>query len=591
MTTWLGRRRGPRRRLKGVLLIGIAAIVATLSVTANASDTFRGLELDTVDSRFSIRGPRPVPRDLVIVSIDDATFDELRLRFQDWPRRFHARVLRNLARAGAGVIAYDVQFTEPSEDPAEDLALYEAAELARPVVFATTEVDPHGRTNVLGGDDNLRAIGARASQALLPNDPGGVIRRVPYALNNLKSLAVVTVEERRRRALPPAPVAWIDFVGPARSIPAIPFWRIYRNQFPAEAVRGRTVVVGPTAPSLQDVHPTSVADDDLMSGAEIQANAIDTVARGLPLRDLDAWWDVLASILLSVIAPLAALRLAALRVLLLALAAGSLFAVAAQAAFNEGWVLAVATPLLGLAASSVATLVVYYFTETRERRRLHSLFSRFVPEAVVDAVVARTGEDLRLGGVRLDATVLFCDLRGFTTFAEQLEAERVIEVLNQYLGEMSEAILDNGGTLVSYMGDGIMAVFGAPLESTDHAERAVAAAREMVEVRLPRFNAWLREAGLPSGFRMGVGINSGPVMSGNVGSERRLEYTTVGDTTNTAARLEGMTKGTGHQIFLSEATRAALRNPPADLIHVGEAAIRGRSATMQIWAIPQHASA
>ena len=138
---------------------------------------------------------------------------------------------------------------------------------------------------------------------------------------------------------------------------------------------------------------------------------------------------------------------------------------------------------------------------------------------------------------------MFSDLRGFTSFAETLEPATVIGALNRYLTAMSEAILDHGGTLVAYMGDGIMAVFGAPLAQDDHADRALAAARDMLE-RLEGFNEWLRQEGLHEGFKMGIGLNSGQVMSGHVGSERRLEYTALGDTTNTAARLEGMTKGT-----------------------------------------------
>ena len=176
-----------------------------------------------------------------------------------------------------------------------------------------------------------------------------------------------------------------------------------------------------------------------------------------------------------------------------------------------------------------------------------------MPENVVDQVLDRTDDDLRLGGVEREGTVMFSDLRGFTSFAESLPVTRVIEVLNRYLGEMSEAILNHGGTLVAYMGDGIMAVFGAPIESDDHADRALAAAREMLGARLETFNQYLRDEGLhETGFRMGVGLNSGPVMSGNVGSERRLEYTAIGDTTNTAARLEGMTKGTPHMLFAAE---------------------------------------
>ncbi len=134
------------------------------------------------------------------------------------------------------------------------------------------------------------------------------------------------------------------------------------------------------------------------------------------------------------------------------------------------------------------------------------MFSRFVPENVVDEVLARADEGLRLGGVEREATVMFTDLRGFTSFAESMGPEQVIDVLNQYLSEMSDAIMDHGGTLVAYMGDGIMAVFGAPIEQDDHADRALAAAREMLEVRLERFNEWMQVAGarrrLPDGHRL-----------------------------------------------------------------------------------------
>src|SRR5207245_9386779 len=131
---------------------------------------------------------------------------------------------------------------------------------------------------------------------------------------------------------------------------------------------------------------------------------------------------------------------------------------------------------------------------------------RFVPEDVGAEVLARAGEGLRLGGVQRDGTVMFTDLRGFTTFAETLTPDRVIEVLNRYLSEMSDSILDHGGTLVAYMGDGIMAVFGAPIAQADHADRALATAREMRAVRLPHFNACLGERGLGAGCRMGIDL-------------------------------------------------------------------------------------
>jgi adenylate cyclase len=223
-----------------------------------------------------------------------------------------------------------------------------------------------------------------------------------------------------------------------------------------------------------------------------------------------------------------------------------------------------------------------------ERERVRDIFSRFVPEHVVDEVLRRTDDDLRLSGVTLDGTVMFSDLRDFTPFAESLPADIVIEVLNRYVSKMSDAILDNGGTLVAYMGDGIMAVFGAPIEMSGHADCALAAAREILHSRLPDFNRWLKENGLGDGFRMGIGLSSGPIMSGTVGSERRLEYTTVGDTTNTAARLEAMTKNTPYPIFIADSTRRFLRRPPEDLVFADELDVRGKRSKVRLWTLAQY---
>jgi adenylate cyclase len=180
---------------------------------------------------------------------------------------------------------------------------------------------------------------------------------------------------------------------------------------------------------------------------------------------------------------------------------------------------------------------------------------------------------------------MFCDLRGFTTFSEGCSARRVIEVVNVYFEEMSAAILDAGGTLLQYQGDGIVAIFGAPLEQPDHADRAVAAAREMRDLRLTRFNAWLHSEGIRESFRMGIGLNTGVVVAGNVGAAHRVTYTVVGDTANTASRVEELTKQTGHTIHLTQSTREALRDAPADLEFAGEHQIRGRSVPLGIWTL------
>ncbi|MEX0992747.1 MAG: adenylate/guanylate cyclase domain-containing protein [Solirubrobacterales bacterium] len=579
--------RGRRRqRARTLLLIAVGLVVTCAALAAYTTDSFRRIDLDTVDARFSIRGEQKPPAELALVEIDDVTFDQLRQRWP-FPRHYHARVIDELKRAGAKAIAYDVQFTEPSADPREDLALYRAAGRAGNVVFGTTEVARNGETNILGGNANLERIDAHPANSLLPNDPGGVIRRVNHSTDGLDSLAVVTagVAGYEKPHFDDAS-AWIDYAGPPGTIPAVSFSRVFEGRADPDLFRNKVVVVGPSAPSLQDVHPTSTTGaSDLMPGAEIQANAIDTVARALPLKPVAGWIDIALIVALGMFAPIASIRLAPLRALTAAAGLGAMVLVAAQFAFDSGWIFAVVYPIGALVLGSVGALGVHYFTETRERRRLRMLFGRFVPETVVDEVVDRTDDDLRLGGVELQCTVLFSDLRGFTTFSEVQSADRVIDILNGYFEEMSEAILDNGGTLLGYLGDGIIAVFGAPIEQPNHADRAVAAAREMIGERLERFNQGLQHQGL-DGFRMGVGLNSGAVMCGNVGSARRLEYTAIGDTVNTASRIESMTKGTPHQLFVADSTRSMMRDPDG-LVFVDEFEVRGRREPVKLWSLAQ----
>ena len=294
---------------------------------------------------------------------------------------------------------------------------------------------------------------------------------------------------------------------------------------------------------------------------------------------------MLAILVLGLLAPLLSLRVNLLWTLVAAISAAVAYIVATQVAFQLGWVVSFVYPFGALVLSSVGSLAAHYLLAAFERERVRDVFSRFVPESVVEQVLARTDDDLRLGGVSLVGTIMFTDLRGFTTFSESLPADRVIQAVNYYLSEMTEAILEHEGTLVSYEGDGIMAVFGAPIEQQDHADRGVSTAREMLEVRLPRFNAWLREQDLSQGFKMGIGLNTGPFMSGNVGSERRLEYTVIGDSTNTASRLQGMTKGQAYLFYMADSTREALKEEVDDLVFVDEFDVRGRQEKVKIWSI------
>jgi adenylate cyclase len=573
-------------RLQRSLFLAIGVILTGVVLVLYAVDGLKDLELETVDTRFQVRGERS-PEDLVVVGVDDVTFDELRVR---WPfrRTLHARAVRNIVADGPRAIGYDVQFTEPSEIIEDDLALAEAIEDSQgKVVLGTSEVDDRGRTNILGGDDVVRDIGARPANANIPPDPGSVLRRFRYEVDKLKTLAVATAEvatgkKVSRDSFHDEGAAWIDFAGGPGKVPSVSFSRAVRGKFPKGTFKDKVVVIGTTAPSLQDVHPTSTTRDEVMAGPEIQANAIDTVRRGFPLESVPGPLNVALIVLLGMVAPLASLRLSAVRTTVLAVGLGLAYVLVAFLLFNAGWVVSLVYPVGALLLTSFGSLLFHYVTTAFERERTRDLFARFVPENVVDEVIDST-EDLRLGGEERELTLMFTDVRGFTTFSESRPPVQVIEILNRYLSGMSDAILDHGGTLSAFLGDGIMAVFGAPVQQEDHADRALAAALELLRHRLPEFNEWMRSEGYGDGFYMGVGLNSGTGLAGNVGSERRLEYTVIGDTVNTASRIEGITKDTPYQLLLADSTRQLLTKETDKLIDLGEFDVRGRAAKTRLW--------
>lgn len=607
------------RDRRTILLPLVLVVATTLGLVAYATDALDGLELDTVNQRFSVRGERPPPKDLVVVQIDDKTFEELDLQWP-FPRSVHAQVIERIDADRPKVIAYDVQFSERSAPRLVQLASRRTASilrLTRPrarraltqigdeddldlvnailatngrTVLSFTETD-RGKVNFLdAGPAPLEEIDARPGNGTFSSDPGAVIRRVDHAINGLPTLPVAAVEVADRRRIDPGDFpsggAWIDYYGGSDTLRTVSFSDVAKGRLGKGFFRDKLVVVGPSAPTLQDVHPTSsTGADDEMAGGEIHATAIDTIRRGFPLRSVPDWVNLLAIVLAGVLTPLLSLRLPALASLAIALAAGAGYAAAAFALFDGGHVVALTYPLLTLAMSAIAALAIHYLTAAFERARTRDLFTRFVPEDVVGEVLKQAG-GARLGGVGRTATVMFSDMRGFTSFSESLPPERVITILNRYLTTMVDDAIDpHGGTLVAYMGDGIMAVFGAPLHSDDHADRALAAARAKL-VALERFNAWLHaEMGFEKSFRMGIGLNTGPVTSGNVGSLRHMAYTTIGDTTNTAARLEAMTKTTPYMLLMSEATRAALSAPPDDLVYVDEVEVRGRTQKVKLWSV------
>jgi response regulator RpfG family c-di-GMP phosphodiesterase len=357
---------GRFQRRPALLIAALVAVCAGAGL--QLSGLLAGLERTSVAARFQFRH-EPPPEGIAIVAIDDATFSDLKTR---WPfrRSLHARVVDRLHAAGAKVIVYDVQFTEPTR-PSEDLALYDALGRTGGAVLATTEVDSHGHTDVLGGDDNLAAVHSVAASTSLPVDPNGVKSRFRLTEAGLRTLAVVAAQRAGGPRLTGSDFgargAWIDYRGPAGTFPTVSFSKVLRGNFDPALFRGKIVIVGATAPSLQDVHATPTGSEP-MPGPEVEANAAWTALHGLPLRSAPAAVDLLIVLLLAALPMLLVFRVRIVAATLTALAAGAAYAVVTQIAFDGGTVLAVAAPLAGLATGIVAAMTASHLAESSERR-------------------------------------------------------------------------------------------------------------------------------------------------------------------------------------------------------------------------------
>jgi adenylate cyclase len=619
-----------RKYLRARLFVGVAVVATGLSLIAYAFHFgfFEGLEQQSVDMRFSIRGTQHTLGRMVEVKIDETTLSDLK---RQWPfsRTLHAEVIDRICAGRPAAIAMDIQFSQlatPEEDNALGNAIFQCK---GKVALATTEVGEGGQPGLIFDGTALNELGAKAGDSNFSTDTAHVVRKMPYEVQGLKSFAIGAAEIATGKTITRNEMGssdqWIDFAGPGGTVTSYSYshvlplhvfhkpgdlnpWKVVafgaqpgayiyvgktragaeaalrRAQVPSSAFRGRVVVVGATASVLQDIHATST--DSSMPGPEIQVNAISTAMRGFPLRGIGTLWDVVLIVCLGFVVPLASLRTRPF----FALGTGLLFAAifipgVLIVAFDSGRVASFVYPLAALILATFGSVAVHYIVTAFEKERVRDVFSRFVPETVVDQVLATAGDELRLVGREVVGTVMFSDLRGFTSSAEFMPADGVIRVLNHYLHEMSEAILKHGGTLLCYMGDGIYALFGAPIDQDDHADRALAAAREMLTERLPAFNEFMRQQELGDGYFMGVGLNTGPVMTGNVGHERRMDYTAVGDVVNTASRIEGMTKETPYSVLIAESTVESLRNPPEDIVFYEEQSVRGRREKLKLYAL------
>jgi len=367
----------------------VASVSIVVALALRDSALLGSLERQTIDARFSLRGARRPSPQVALIGLDANSIAHL----PQFPfsRTIHAQVITRLHRAGARVIVYDFAFDRPTTDAA-DLALFDAAQAAAPVIFATTLIS-NGQTEVMGGSANLRSIGAYPAAGLLPTDSDGVIRHLASDVSGLPTVAEVAASVTTHHAPSAAALsnsgAWIDFAGPPGTFRAIPFLDVYRGTFDPALVRNKVVIVGPTAPVLQDLHATAAGGP--MSGPEVQANAIATMLAGLPLRNADAWIDVLAVVLSVLVVCACAWRRGALWVGGVGLAIVLGWSAASVIAFDHGAVLQLTPVLVAVALSGGGALVVAASADARERRHLRELFAAASPEAVAQILRGGAG--------------------------------------------------------------------------------------------------------------------------------------------------------------------------------------------------------
>ena len=358
---------------------------------------------------------------------------------------------------------------------------------------------------------------------------------------------------------------WIGYSGPPGTIPTVSMKALLEpdalSNPRVQALKGKVVILAANNAGSSDRHFTPYSrgsNADQMAGGEIHANIVETILSGHYPWTLPLWMNSLYVLVVVFLVTLLFLRLPPERGALVSILFVVNLPIPAFVAFRHDLVLPVAGPQIGLAVAFLLTVILRLTGEERERARMKRMFGSYVSDEVVDMLMVG-GKKLDLGGETVNVTVLFSDIRNFTTISERLEAHEVVEMLNEYFTRVTAPILEQGGNVNKYIGDAVMAIFGSPVSYPDHARRALRASLRMVE-EADKFREWMEtrfgDRGLPR-FGIGVGVHTGDAVMGNIGSVKRLEFTAIGDTVNAASRLEGVTKELGCLLVASAQTVAA----------------------------------
>jgi len=344
--------------------------------------------------------------------------------------------------------------------------------------------------------------------------------------------------------------------------------------------RNAVVFVGTTAPGLSDLFPVPFAEGK-MSGMQLHASVLDDVLSDRFMQPASRSAAVAALLLSALAAGIGIVWLGVWPGLALGAAAAAVCVAVAVGLFQQGVWLRVVEPAVALSLAAFGGVSYQYLVEGREKRQVKRLFSRYVPKDVFDQLMLDPSK-ARLGGQRRSMTVLFSDIRGFTTFSEQGTPEDIVQQLNEYFSRMVHVLFEHGGTLDKFVGDAVMALFGAPLDDPDHAEHAVQAALAML-TELEALNRTWTAQGRP-GLAIGVGVNTGDMVAGNIGSESIMSYTVIGDAVNLGSRLESLNKQYGTTLIISDATRERLTGR-YDIRPLGDVVVKGKTQPVAIFEV------
>jgi adenylate cyclase len=588
------------------------AVLALGALELYALHALRPLENRVLDRYVRAQAAKVAPDpDIVLVDIDEKSFGAMQEEAGrwPWPRVVYADLIAGLAAQKPRAIVFDIMFNERDRDRPQDDAAFAAAVSEHrntyfPLLRMPAENDPRGvpmsEIAPLIGVMRTKGADAHARAMLVPptvlpadqwrvgligytEDADGVGRR--YVLREtIRGWQVPSLPSRVAFDLGyPVPdqddivLAWRGAKG---GFARVSFSDLYeefnksKRTRPADEFTGKIVIIGTAAPGLQDLRATPV--DSLHPGAEILGTAIENLKNGRQMRYAERWWPALIGVGLIFLATLAFRAGVDARITGGALVAASAGLVATSwAMVGSLLLLPVVTPIAAAWLFFGAAALAEFLRERRQRQAAMAQFSRFTNPHVAKLLVERGGIDT----ARRVVTLLFSDIRGFTTLSETRSPEEVIALLNRYFSLQVDVVFRHGGSLDKFIGDCIMAIWGAPLDDADHAKHAVACALEMVDT----LGAFKRALGAgDSGFDVGIGVHSGPAVVGLMGSQKRLEYTAIGDTVNLASRIESLTKDAKRRVLVSRDTKD-LCGDAFEFVQCGTFPVKGRAQPVELF--------